>query len=420
MNTKSKYRVLFVCIHNSARSQMAEAFLQKYGGELFEAESAGIEPGKLNPNVVTVMQEIGIDLAGKATQGVFDLVQQGRGYNSVITVCDKEAAERCPIFPGVVKRIAWSFKDPSSFSGSREEILQQTREVRDEIEQSVKAFVHDDQIKEMVRQKYSEIALQEKATNESACCGSGCCSSEVYTIMTDDYSTIDGYKPEADLGLGCGLPTQFAQIRTGDVVIDLGSGAGNDVFIARNETGETGKVIGIDFTPAMIDKARANAEKLGYQNVEFRQGDIEHMPVTAGLADVIVSNCVLNLVPNKKGVFQEIYRVLKPGGHFSISDIVLVGELPDKIQQAAEMYAGCVAGAIQKKDYLSLIEGTGFQQIALQKEKPIIVPDDILAQYLSDDEIAQFKASGTGIVSVTIFARKSESAKACCGPDCCH
>jgi arsenite methyltransferase len=277
-----------------------------------------------------------------------------------------------------------------------------------------------EQIKDMVRQKYGEIALQDKDDNQASCCGSGCCSSEVYNIMTDDYSTLEGYNPDADLGLGCGLPTQFAQIKKGDVVIDLGSGAGNDAFIARNETGDGGKVIGIDFTPAMIDKARANAEKLGYHNVEFRQGDIEKMPVTANTADVIVSNCVLNLVPNKYGVFQEIYRVLKPGGHFSISDIVLAGTLPVKIQQAAEMYAGCVAGAIQKKDYLDLIGATGFTGLVLQKEKPIIVPNDILAQYLCADEITDFKQSGTGIYSVTVFAQKPAAAKTCCGPDCCQ
>jgi len=277
-----------------------------------------------------------------------------------------------------------------------------------------------EQIKDMVRQKYSEIALQDKDSNQSSCCGSGCCSEEVYNIMSDDYSTLEGYNPDADLGLGCGLPTQFAQIKKGDVVIDLGSGAGNDAFIARSETGDTGKVIGIDFTPAMIDKARANAEKLHFHNVEFRQGDIEKMPVTSNSADVIVSNCVLNLVPNKPGVFQEIFRVLKPGGHFSISDIVLKGALPKKIQQAAEMYAGCVAGAIQKKEYLDLIEATGFQSIALQKEKPINVPDDILAHYLSAREITEFKQSGTGIYSVTVFAQKPEAAKTCCGPDCCQ
>src|SRR5690242_17209421 len=211
-------------------------------------------------------------------------------------------------------------------------------------------------IKELVRQKYAEIALQDKEQNQSSCCGSGCCSTEVYNIMSDDYTQLEGYNRDADLGLGCGLPTQFAKIKKGDVVIDLGSGAGNDAFVARYETGETGTVIGIDFTPPMIEKARSNAELRGLNNVEFRQGDIEKMPVTSDVADVIVSNCVLNLVPNKSGVFKEIFRVLKPGGHFSISDIVLVGDLPANIQNAAEMYAGCVSGAIQKQTYLELIE----------------------------------------------------------------
>jgi arsenite methyltransferase len=278
-----------------------------------------------------------------------------------------------------------------------------------------------EQIKDIVRQKYSEIALQDKETNQSACCGSGCCSTEVYNIMSDDYSQLEGYNPDADLGLGCGLPTQFAKIKKGDVVIDLGSGAGNDAFIARHETGETGKVIGIDFTPAMIERARLNAEARGFHNVEFRQGDIEHMPVTANTADVIVSNCVLNLVPDKNAVIKEIYRVLKPGGHFSISDIVLEGDLPEALREAAEMYAGCVSGAIQKNVYLELIKANGFENITVQKDKAIIIPDDILSQYLNPEQLAAFKLSGTGIRSVTVYAEKPlEEKKACCGPDCCN
>lgn len=274
-----------------------------------------------------------------------------------------------------------------------------------------------EQIKEMVRKKYSEIALQDKDTNETSCCGSGCCTTEVYNIMTDDYAGMKGYSPEADLGLGCGLPTQFAGIKKGDIVIDLGSGAGNDAFIARTETGESGKVIGIDFTEAMIDKARANADKLGFHNVEFRQGDIEHMPVSSGTADVIVSNCVLNLVPNKDAVFKEISRVLKPGGHFSISDIVLIGALPVKIQEAAEMYAGCVSGAIQKQAYLELIDINGFTNVMIQKEKLITIPDDILKDYLSVEEINEFRNSDSGIFSITVYAEKAR--ESCCEPGCC-
>jgi len=278
----------------------------------------------------------------------------------------------------------------------------------------------EEQLKEIVRKKYSEIALQDKDTNMSSCCGAGGCSTEVYNIMSDDYTSLAGYNADADLGLGCGLPTQFARIKPGDVVIDLGSGAGNDCFVARHETGETGKVIGIDFTPAMIEKARANAEARGFNNVEFRQGDIEHMPVTANSADVIVSNCVLNLVPNKHGVFNEIFRVLKPGGHFSISDVVLIGALPEGLRKDAEMYAGCVAGAIQKEVYLELIHATGFQNISIQQEKPIIIPDDILVNYLSVAEINDFKSGNTGIYSLTVYAQKPTSQNSCTpGGGCC-
>jgi arsenite methyltransferase len=275
----------------------------------------------------------------------------------------------------------------------------------------------ENELKELVKQKYSEIALQDKEKNQASCCGSGCCSTEVYDIMSDDYSTLEGYNPDADLGLGCGLPTQFAQIKPGDVVIDLGSGAGNDCFVARSQTGETGKVIGIDFSITMLEKARVNAEKLKLNNVEFRYGDIEKIPVSANTADVLVSNCVLNLVPNKKNVIAEIFRVLKANGHFSISDIVLVGELPDTLQKAAEMYVGCVSGAIQKDEYLDLIKQAGFESVTIQKEKKISIPDDILTAYLSAEEIEKFKNSGTGIYSVTVFAHKPS----CCTPGsgCC-
>lgn len=276
------------------------------------------------------------------------------------------------------------------------------------------------QLKELVRNKYSEIALQDKDTNASSCCGAGGCSTEVYNIMSDDYTSLEGYHADADLGLGCGLPTQYAKIKEGDTVIDLGSGAGNDCFIARHETGPLGKVIGIDFTPAMIEKARRNADTRGYHNVEFRQGDIEQMPVTSNTADVVVSNCVLNLVPDKDLVFKEIFRVLKPGGHFSISDVVLVGRLPEGLRHDAEMYAGCVAGAIQKQVYLELIQANGFEQLTIQKEKMISLPDDILKNYLSPEEIGQYHAGQFGIFSITVYAQKPVAAKTCKpGSGCC-
>ena len=276
----------------------------------------------------------------------------------------------------------------------------------------------NEEIKEMVKQKYAEIALQNQETNASSCCGSGGCSTEVYNIMTDDYDHLEGYKPDADLKLGCGLPTEFAKIKKGDYVVDLGSGAGNDCFVARAEAGETGKVVGIDFTPEMIEKARNNADKLGFNNVEFRLGDIENIPLMSNVADVVVSNCVMNLVPNKPKAFAEVQRILKPTRHFSISDIVLVGDLPEKIKNAAEMYAGCVASAIQMEDYLKIIENSGFKNITLQKKKPIIVPDDILKNYLNEEEIQQYKDSTTRIYSITVYAEKVVG---CCTPNsgCC-
>jgi SAM-dependent methyltransferase len=267
--------------------------------------------------------------------------------------------------------------------------------------------MNEQDIKEMVRLKYDTIAKQDKDMNAASCCGASPASQEVYNIMTDDYDAVAGYQPDADLGLGCGLPTAFAKITKGDTVIDLGSGAGNDCFIARHETGESGKVIGIDFTDSMIAKARINADKLGFNNVEFRQGDIENMPVADGVADVVVSNCVLNLVPNKAAVIKEIHRVLKPGGHFSISDVVLVGELPESLLGEAELIAGCVSGAIQKDDYLGMIEKAQFQNITIQKEKVIALPKDILSKYISQAQIEAFEASNVGIFSITVYAEKA-------------
>lgn len=273
------------------------------------------------------------------------------------------------------------------------------------------------EIKDLVKAKYAEIALQSKEENAASCCGAGGCSTEVYNIMSESYEGMEGYTADADLALGCGIPTQFSRISPGDTVVDLGSGAGNDCFVARAQTGESGKVIGIDFTEAMIEKARENAERLGFNNVEFRYGDIEKIPITADKADVVISNCVLNLVPDKEKAFSEIYRILKPGGHFSISDVVLNGNLPDKIKNAAEMYAGCVSGAMLKDDYLAVIRKAGFVNITIQKEKPIVIPGDILKNYLSGEEAAEYVKNPNTISSITVYAEKPSSG--CSGQGCC-
>jgi arsenite methyltransferase len=274
---------------------------------------------------------------------------------------------------------------------------------------------NNESIKTIVKEKYGDIAKQSKTVSEASCCGTGSCTGVDYTIFSEDYSQLKGYNPDADLGLGCGLPTEFALIKEGDTVIDLGSGAGNDAFIARAITGNSGKVIGIDFTDEMISKSRKNADKLGFNNVEFRFGDIENLPVTANKADVIVSNCVLNLVPDKVKAFKEVFRVLKPGGHFSVSDIVVTGELPRSIKSGAELYAGCVAGAIKQDEYLGIIKSTGFVNIKVQKERIIDVPEEIYLKFISKEEYDKFKASGVNLVSVNVYADKPESS--CCGPN---
>ena len=262
-------------------------------------------------------------------------------------------------------------------------------------------------LKFIVREKYGEIANQSKLLNQSSCCGStSCCGDVDYTIFSDDYSGEKGYNPDADLGLGCGIPTQFANIRKGDHVLDLGSGAGNDCFVARAIVGETGKVTGLDFTDAMITKAIANNQKLGYANVGFVKGDIEEMPLPDNHFDVIVSNCVLNLVPDKTKAFSQIMRVLKPGGHFCVSDVVIKGELPDRLRKDAEMYAGCVSGAVVIDEYLGIIENEGFKNITIHKQKEIAIPEDVLANYLSKEEMDSFRTGDIGIYSITVSATK--------------
>ncbi len=266
-----------------------------------------------------------------------------------------------------------------------------------------------EELKLVVKEKYGEIA---RASQNSGCCGPSCCGTAEnkiagYTVMKDEYDNIEGYVPDADLGLGCGIPTEFAGIKKGDTVVDLGSGAGNDVFVARAIVGDNGKVIGLDMTEAMIEKATSNKAKLGYENVEFLKGDIENMPFNMNSADVVVSNCVLNLVPDKKMAFSEIHRILKPGAHFCVSDIVIQGEMTEELKKSAEMYAGCVSGAIKQDEYLNLIKDAGFRNIEIKKSKKIDLPEELLSQYLSSDGLKDYRKNLKGIFSITVVGYKN-------------
>jgi len=270
--------------------------------------------------------------------------------------------------------------------------------------------VNDKQAKkEMVKQRYSELALNADDLKGKCCCGANpsAPSKKVFTIMSEDYSHLKGYEADADLGVGCGLPTEYAGIEEGNTVLDLGSGAGNDCFIARAETGDNGNVIGVDFSPQMIERARRNAIKRGYTNVEFIEGDIENIPLSDNSIDVVVSNCVLNLLPEKNKIFKEIYRVLKKGGHFCISDVVLNGVFPKEFTDNASMYAGCIASAIQKDDYLSEIEKVNFTDIRVERTKTIVIPDEVLNEHLDESTIAKYKAGNVGIYSITVTGKRS-------------
>jgi ubiquinone/menaquinone biosynthesis C-methylase UbiE len=262
----------------------------------------------------------------------------------------------------------------------------------------------NDQLREIVRQKYADVVTGSDCC--APCCGSEEKPVDEFNMIGDAYDGVSGYIADADLSLGCGIPVEHAGLQSGQTVLDLGSGAGLDVFVARSEVGESGHVIGVDMTAEMIAKARENAQKSGFDNVEFRLGEIEHLPVVSDSVDVVISNCVLNLVPDKQRAFAEIFRVLKPGGHFCISDIVSSRELPEWVRGIAEAYAGCVSGAIPKAHYMKLIEQTGFEQVNIASERRIDVPAELVAESLTAEQLQQAVKNDLHVMSVTVTAQK--------------
>lgn len=254
------------------------------------------------------------------------------------------------------------------------------------------------ELKLIVQEKYGKIASSGESETGSCCCTPGSCSSEGLSTFNDSYDHLEGYVPDADLSLGCGVPVDYAGIRPGDRILDLGSGAGNDCFVARSLTGDNGHVTGLDFTEQMLLKAEENRKKLGYTNIEFVRGDIEEMPLPENSYDIVLSNCVLNLVPDKQKAFSEIMRVLKPGGHFCVSDVIVKGALSEKARSDAELYVGCVSGASTLDEYLGFIRHSGFSDINIHKEKRIQMPEGVLD---SDAEL-----HGYGVYSITVSAVK--------------
>ncbi len=274
--------------------------------------------------------------------------------------------------------------------------------------------MNDIETKRVVRDGYAKIARRE----ENSCCGPGCCGGG--GNATDTISRSIGYSeqdlrsvPEgANLGLGCGNPVALASLKEGDVVLDLGSGAGFDCFLAAAQVGTSGRVIGVDMTPDMLEKARINARKGNYENVEFRLGEIENLPVADSSVDVIISNCVINLSTNKSRVFTEAFRVLKPGGRLLVSDIVLTAELPENIRASVSAYVGCVAGALQRHDYLDAIGNAGFADVQVVEETSFslktTVSDATIESFAGESPVLDktLREAESAIQSIRVSARK--------------
>ena len=228
----------------------------------------------------------------------------------------------------------------------------------------------DEKIKEIVKSRYAKVALQGVpcCATKKSCCGSSTSAEDISRQVGYGENDMNSVPEGANLGLGCGNPVALASLREGDVVLDLGSGAGFDAFLSASKVGASGRVIGVDMTPEMIEKAKANAVKGGFQNVEFRLGEIETLPIADNEVDVIISNCVINLSPDKKRVFKEAFRVLKPNGRMMVSDLVLLKPLPEIVRQSPGAYVGCIAGAVMKEEYLSAIKAAGFHDVAIVSE----------------------------------------------------
>jgi thioredoxin type arsenate reductase len=415
MAAAERKRVLFLCTGNSCRSQMAEGFARALRGATIDAYSAGTHPHGLNPLAIRAMAEVGIDISTHASRRPEEI---GVSFDLVITVCDS-AHDACPVFPGA-RVMHVGFDDPPRLAkGARddEEAMPHYRRVRDEIRAFIESLdvqrcigtpasnlgsqqADQDALRNQVREGYariaatgswsalnagvqsSEVSLGASSSSSACCAGGGCCGPATFTpeqlAHAIGYSTTElAVVPDgSNMGLSCGNPTAIAGLCAGEVVVDLGAGGGFDCFIAGAKVGARGRVIGIDMTPAMISKARTNVAgyvaQTGFSNVEFRLGEIEHLPVADASVDVVISNCVLNLSPDKAQVWREIVRVLKPGGRVAVSDLALLQPLPDAVRADLEALVGCVAGAMLVDEMRALAHRAGLRQLRLEAKSDYI------------------------------------------------
>ena len=398
LRAKRPRHILFLCVANSARSQMAEGIARSLAPPEVRISSAGSAPSRVNPHSIAALKEIGIDISGHSSKGT-DAIDSA-SVDAVITLC---AEEVCPVFLGKATRLHWGLPDPAPHGTSVSASLDGFRAVRDELRKrlgflfSGSWFEKADAIRDAVRDQYARVA-----ESNSCGCGPSCCDSNEMSVTPAEalgYSVEQaGSVPEgSNMGLGCGNPQTIAKLKTGEVVLDLGSGGGFDSFLASRQVGASGHVIGVDMTPEMLTKARRNAALGGYHNVEFRLGEIENLPVANDTADVIISNCVINLSPDKPRVFAESFRVLKPGGRLAVSDVVATAELPEEIRRDLALYTGCVAGASLISEIESMLSRAGFEQVR-------VTPKDESKSFIR--EWAPGKPVTDYVVSATIEAIK--------------
>lgn len=372
-----KKRILFLCTGNSCRSQMAEGWARHFHSDWLEAYSAGVEKHGMNQNAILVMKEAGLDISSHSSKLLSELPDLS--FDLIVTVCDN-ANERCPIFPGKTRIVHVPFEDPPALAreiNNPKKALDCYRKVRDQIKNFVEIKLKG--LFEMKNLKITEVRKNVAKTygsiarNGGSCCGpsAGCCTEisanpSISRKMGYSEEELNSVPEGANLGLGCGNPQTIAGLKSGETVLDLGSGGGFDCFLAAGRVGETGQVIGVDMTPEMIAKARENAANAGLKNVEFRLGEIEHLPVADNSVDVIISNCVVNLSPEKAQVFAEAYRVLKNGGRIAISDVVALQPLPEVMLNSKEALCSCVSGAVSVEELEKTILAAGFSEVAIE------------------------------------------------------
>ncbi len=408
--------VLFVCVHNAGRSQMAAALTHALSGGRVRVRSAGSEPAEqINPAVVTVMAELGVDLSLEFPKPLSDAAVEAADV-----VVSMGCGDACPIYPGK-RYLEWVVDDPAGRP------IEKVRAIRDEIRARVDDLlveldIHSQtagQIRAVVRSEYGARAQAVATGRVADCCGGTQAADLRERLYASDEA---GSLPESVVSYGCGNPIAIAGLQPGEVVLDLGSGAGLDCFLAAQRVAPDGRAIGLDMTDEMLALAEQNKARLGLANVEFRKGLIEAIPLADGTVDAVISNCVINLSPEKDAVFAEAFRVLRPGGRLQVSDIVILRDLSPSERADLDLWTGCIAGALERGDYARRLALAGFEEISIDVQERSDGSDGAWQSAL----ITAYKPGGGRRPRrpwqgepIQLIAPAGLATGACCGDDCC-